>query len=89
VLLEWDDAKNAKNIAARGISFAIVERLDWDTTVTARDDRLDYGEPRYITLGLIDAALYVIVHTPRGERTRIISVRRANRKERDWYATQA
>ena len=85
---EWDPAKDAQNVARRGFSFAIVERLDWDTSVTFEDLRQDYGERRFVTFGLIDAELYVVVHTPRRTVDRVISMRTATKKEREWYATQ-
>lgn len=82
--LEWDPAKDAQNVARRGISFAIVERLEWETSVTIEDTR-DYGERRFITVGVIDAQLYVVVWTPRGEHMRIISVRKADARDRRIY----
>jgi len=89
VSLEWDPAKEARNIARRGIPFAIVERLDWETALTNEDPGDDYGERRFFTLGMIDTALYAVVWTPRGDALRIISVRRATPKERRRYEAQA
>jgi uncharacterized DUF497 family protein len=54
--------------------------------VVAIDDRKDYGEVRYRAFGVIDARIYVLVFTARGAQTRIISLRRANAKERQNYA---
>lgn len=85
---EWDPEKEARNVVRRGISFAILARLDWDTAVTFEDTREDYGERRFVTYGLVDGELHVVVHTPRRKTERIISVRKATNRERDWYATQ-
>lgn len=53
---------------------------------TAPDDRADYGEPRYITIGEMDSRMVVLVWTPRGTARRIISMRKANVREQEKYA---
>jgi uncharacterized DUF497 family protein len=53
--------------------------------VTFEDDRFDYGEERLITLGLLAGRLVVIAHSPRDEGTRIISMRKGNRREQEIY----
>jgi uncharacterized DUF497 family protein len=53
--------------------------------VTFEDTRYDYGEERFITLGLLAGRVVVIAHTPRGERTRVISMRKANSREQKTY----
>ena len=55
-------------------------------TLTVEDDRRDYGENRFITIGFLDSAMVVMVWTPRGLRRRIISMRKANERERRLYA---
>lgn len=54
-------------------------------TLTAKDRRQDYGEDRYITIGTLDEAMVVLVWTPRGDAYRIISMRKANERERRLY----
>src|SRR3546814_10335627 len=54
--------------------------------VTWRDERADYGEPRFITLGVLDGRSVVLVWTPRGEARRIISMRKANEREIAKYS---
>jgi uncharacterized DUF497 family protein len=49
------------------------------------DDRFDYGEERLITLGQLAGRLMVIAHAPRDEGTRIISMRKGNRREQEIY----
>ena len=80
--------QGSQNVARRGFSFAIVERLDWETAHTFEDTRANYGERRYLTVGWIDARLYVIVWTPRGDVVRIISAREADARDRRLYAEE-
>ena len=53
--------------------------------VTFEDRRFDYGEERLNTLGGLDGRVVIIAHAPRGEATRIISMRKANRREQKIY----
>ncbi|MGK0265955.1 MAG: uncharacterized DUF497 family protein [Maricaulis sp.] len=85
-MFEWDEAKNAANIAKHGLSFQEAVQAFDGPVFTIVDDRVDYGERREISIGLIDdRAIIAIVHTDRQGRTRLISARRANRKERALY----
>lgn len=86
--LEWDDDKLARNIAERGIHFAEATEIDWSTAQIFTDDRLDYGEERFIARGRINARLHVLVFVVRGKRMRIISLRKANARERRNYARE-
>ena len=54
-------------------------------TLTVEDDRRDYGEARFITIGFLDDAMVVLVWTPRNDGYRIISMRKANERERKLY----
>ena len=54
-------------------------------TLTVEDDRRDYGEDRFITIGFLDGAMVILVWTPRGGAYRIISMRKANERERAVY----
>jgi uncharacterized protein len=82
---EWDEAKNRKNAAKHGLGFEDAEQVFSGPCVTFEDDRLDYGEERLITLGLLAGRLVVIAHTSREEGTRIISMRKGNRREQKIY----
>ena len=53
--------------------------------VTLEDDRFAYGEERLVTLGLLAGRMVVIAHAPRDEGTRIISMRKGNRREQEIY----
>ena len=57
-------------------------------TLTVEDDRLDYGEDRFITIGFLDGAMVVLVWTPRSGRHRIISMRQTNERERTLYSSR-
>jgi uncharacterized DUF497 family protein len=81
----YDRAKNARNIAERGLSFDRVDDLDWRTALVFQDTRRDYGEDRLRVMALLDGRLHMAVVTPRGEDLRVISFRKANRKEMRQY----
>lgn len=83
---EWDQEKSAKNLEKHGISFEEA-CLIFDGPVLSRvDDRIDYGEQRTVSIGLIRGLVaVVVVHTDRSGNTRLISARLANRNERSRY----
>ena len=54
-------------------------------TLTVEDDRQDYGEDRFITIGFLEATMVVLVWTPRDGAHRVISMRKANERERTLY----
>ena len=83
---EWDEAKNAKNIRERGIDFTDAVGIFEGPTLTDYDGREDYGEDRWIAVGVVEAIALVIVYTDRGDVRRIISARKATANEqRDYY----
>ena len=84
-MYEWNEEKNQKNIIERGLNFADAKIVFSGTCTTFEDTRFDYGEPRFITFGLLEKRLVVIAHTPRGKKTRIISMRKANNREQKTY----
>ena len=81
---EWDREKRLTNLAKHGLDFAEVERLDWDSAqITPRSES---GEQRFVALGYVDERLHVVVYVRRGANRRIISFRKANRREERRYA---
>ena len=85
-MFEWDSRKNAVNYAKHGISFEEAVTIFEGPILARRDDRQDYGEERYISMGVLsDVLVIVVAHTDRRGRTRIISARKANRTERAIY----
>jgi uncharacterized DUF497 family protein len=83
----WDPAKAASNFAKHGVEFAAVVRFDWATATTEIDARRAYGEQRLRSVGWIEGRIFVLIHTSRGDAIRLISLRRANRKEILRYGT--
>ena len=83
---EWDDAKSDACFARRGFDFAYAIRAFLDPNrIVVPDHRWDYGEDRYRLLGRIEGRVFVLIYTFRGSAIRIISARKANRKEvRDY-----
>jgi uncharacterized protein len=83
---EWDDVKNASNVAKHGISFEMAQRIFDGPVLTAADHRKDYDERGEISIAMVDgAAILTIVHTDRLGRVRIISARPASQRERSRY----
>lgn len=79
---EWDEAKNASNIEKHGIAFekALIVFED-DKRFTIEDERYRYDEKRFTVFGNIRERLHVVVFVKRGEMVRIISARKANKRE--------
>lgn len=83
---EWDDDKAAVNWSAHGVAFQEAIKVFRDPFAVERlDTREDYGEERVNLIGMCDGVLLHVTYTERGERTRIISARRAERHEQDDY----
>ena len=83
--VEFDPAKRKAVLDARKLDMADAGKIFDGPTLTVRDDRKDYGEVRYITIGRLAGRMVVLVWTPRGEARRIISLRKANGKEQKAY----
>ena len=79
--MDKDPEKERRNLAERGLSLDLAEQLDWSTALIWEDTRRDYGEPRYCVLGFIGDRLYSVVFTPRNGAPRVISLRKANKRE--------
>jgi uncharacterized DUF497 family protein len=83
--IEFDSGKNIANIAKHGVDMAAAAEFDFETAETWTDTRRSYGETRTIAVGFIGHRLHVLVFTMRGRKLRVISLRKANRKERAAY----
>jgi uncharacterized DUF497 family protein len=81
----WNESKNQINCEKHGLNFEDAELIFSNQTITFEDDREDYGETRFITLGELKNRVVVIVHTQRDLVTRIISMRKANEREKKIY----
>jgi hypothetical protein len=83
---EWDEQKNRANLQKHGIDFADAAEVFASPMLIALDDREEYGEERWIGLGMLKARVVVVIYTERDEDTiRIISLRKALRHERERY----
>jgi uncharacterized protein len=85
MLIEFDPAKDATNLARHGLSLALAGKLDWDAALVWVDDRFAYDELRMIALAPEAETLYYVAFVDRGEVRRIISLRRAERREVKHY----
>jgi uncharacterized DUF497 family protein len=77
----WYGRKRTSNLRDHGFDFRDAERVFEGPTYTFEDDRLDYDEQRFLTLGFVDDVVVSIVHTETPLVIRIISFRRATRRE--------
>ena len=84
-LIAFDEAKRTATLAIRGLDMARAGEVFAGATLTVEDDRRDYAEERFITIGFLDGTMVVLVWTPREGRHRIISMRKANDRERTLY----
>jgi uncharacterized DUF497 family protein len=85
VTYSFDPAKAASNKALHGVDFADARDFDWETALVVEDVRRDYGEKRYVALGMIGERVHVMVFSPRGGAVRLISLRKANKREVKRY----
>ena len=87
---EWHDAKAAANLQAHGVSFELAKTVFKDPFAVERlDDRENYGEERYVIIGMAEGNLLLYVaYTERDEHIRIISARRVTQYEQDDYFQQ-
>lgn len=81
----FDPGKDATNLGKHGLSLAAATELSWDAALVWLDDRADYGEVRMVALAPIGDILFVVAFVDRGSTRRIISLRRANRREVSHY----
>jgi uncharacterized DUF497 family protein len=81
----FDTAKDAINQAKHGVSLALAEVLFAGPCTSMPDDRFDYGEVREIAFGRINGRLFVCVYVDRGAQRRVISLRKANKREARRY----
>ncbi|MFO1292016.1 MAG: BrnT family toxin [Rubrivivax sp.] len=85
MLIDFDRAKDEINRGKHGLSLALARELDWDNALVWADERQDYGELRMIALAPTTGVLYYVAFVDRGRVRRVISLRRANRREVKHY----
>lgn len=86
--IEFDSAKREATLEQRGLDFADVAQIIIGMTVTNEDQRLDYGEPRFQTYGLLKDRLVMFAWTPIAGGLRVISMRKCNEREQNHFATR-
>ena len=84
--IEYDPAKHAETLVKRGLDMADAVHVFADEIETLVDDRNDYGEVRFVTVGRMLGRMMFVAWTPRGEARRIISIRKANGREVARYS---
>jgi uncharacterized DUF497 family protein len=85
--ITYTPAKRDKTLDERGLDFLRAPEVFASEQYTRQDERQDYGEPRFITIGKLDGRMVVLVWTPRGDARHIISLRKANEREQARYQT--
>lgn len=89
MIIEYDENKRQATISARGLDFKdAVFLFESSYRITWKDNRKEYGEPREITMAELSGRLVIVAHTQRGDATRIISMRKANEREKRWFRKQ-
>ncbi len=83
--LEYDPAKRKQTLEKRGLDFEHCVELFRGPILEQEDRRIDYGESRFIVFGLLDSRMVVVVWTPRGDKRRIILMRKANEREQERF----
>ena len=83
--LTWQEAKRKSNLKIHGLDFRDASKVFQGLTYTFEDDRFDYGEQRFVTLGLLSGTPVSIVHTETKDCIRVISLRKATKNEQILY----
>jgi uncharacterized DUF497 family protein len=86
---EWDEAKAESNYSKHGVSFELAVDVFKDVfAIEFSDDRKDYGEERFVIVGIVDGNLLSVIYTERQDVIRLISARRATKNEQAKYFNQ-
>jgi uncharacterized protein len=84
--ISCDPEKRKLKLQNRGLDMAQAADVFSGNTITIADDRKDYGEERFITIGHLENRMVILVWTPREKKRRIISMRKANDREQALYS---
>ena len=82
---DWDEEKRQSNVRKHGIDFRDAAEIFEGVTVMVEDDRFDYGERRFISIGLVQDWVIVVAHMEEAGIIRLISARRATKNEARTY----
>ena len=83
--ITYDLTKNAKNISERDLPFSKVADFQWDSAIFTEDVRKDYPESRFVAVGYLDDRLHVLCFSETDLGIRVISFRKANKREEKGY----
>ena len=84
--ISYDPAKNEQNIRSRRLSFDSAADFYFEGALYAVDERRDYGETRYVAIGMLGVRLHVLCFSETTDGIRVISFRKANTREVKRYA---
>ena len=87
-MFTWDQTKRKSNLAKHGIDFRDAPTIFEGPLVTVEDTREDYGEPRYVALGLLEGVVVSQVYAERNDQVRLISIRKALKHETRFFLSQ-
>jgi uncharacterized DUF497 family protein len=82
---EWDETKRHSNLLKHGVDFLDAVKIFANPVLEWPDDRQDYGEERFMSIGVFEEDYFVIISTWRGEKRRIISAWKAGNNEQEKY----
>lgn len=82
---KWDDKKRQRNLLNHGFDFVDVEAFFAGKILTAEDDRVDYRERRFASIGMPHGCCVSVVHTETDDAIRVISIRKATKYEQAQY----
>jgi uncharacterized protein len=82
---EWDENKRQSNLSKHGIDFQDAKQIFDGITFTFEDERFNYGEYRFITLGMLRSMVVAVAHSERKEVIRLISIRKATKNEQKLF----
>lgn len=83
--ISFDPRKSAKNARERHLPFEKVIEFEWDTAAYREDKRFNYPEQRILASGFLERRLHILCYTPIDDGIRIISFRKANKREIKQY----
>lgn len=83
--LDWDEDKRKSNLKKHGVDLLYAAFIFEGHTIMREDNRKDYGEVRFASLGLVDGVPYTVIHTERNGHIRLISAWKGGRKEYEEY----
>jgi uncharacterized DUF497 family protein len=86
--ITYDPQKRADTLASRGLDFEDAPFIFDGEYYEEIDDRRDYGEVRFLTVGFLRGRLMMLVWTPRGDARHVISMRKCNEREQERYARE-